>query len=198
MSTTVTTFRGSGASADEDGDATACDADNPPEQASRSGAAGDAAEVEVALAGAAGLDARWLRERLAAAVGEVPRPVRRVTVTVIGDARMRDLNRRHRNADHTTDVLAFELSAPGAPVEADIVVCGDEASRRAAELGHAVERELLLYALHGVLHCAGFDDHTREGFDAMHAEEDRILAAIGVGATFSARDGAARREGRNT
>ncbi len=78
-------------------------------------------------------------------------------------------------------------------MEADIVVCADEAARRATEFDdsvagpvvHPVEQELLLYALHGVLHCAGFDDHTRQGFNAMHAEEDRILSAIGVGATFS-------------
>ena len=69
-------------------------------------------------------------------------------------------------------------------IEADVVVCVDEAARRSAELGHSLERELLLYALHGVLHCAGFDDQTDEGFEAMHAEEDRILSVIGVGPTF--------------
>jgi ssRNA-specific RNase YbeY (16S rRNA maturation enzyme) len=48
----------------------------------------------------------------------------------------------------------------------------------------SIEREVLLYALHGILHCAGFDDRTPQDFEAMHAEEDRILLAIDVGATF--------------
>ena len=49
----------------------------------------------------------------------------------------------------------------------------------------SIEQELLLYALHGVLHCAGFDDRTNDDFEAMHVEEDRILTAIGVGPTFA-------------
>ena len=71
-------------------------------------------------------------------------------------------------------------------IQAEIAVCVDEARRRAAELNHSVERELLLYCIHGVLHCAGFDDQTESGFAAMHAEEDRILNLVGVGATFHA------------
>ena len=44
---------------------------------------------------------------------------------------------------------------------------------------------MLLYAVHGLLHCAGFDDHETAAFDRMHAEEDRILRAIGVGPIFA-------------
>ena len=53
-------------------------------------------------------------------------------------------------------------------------------------------------ALHGVLHCTGFDDRDAAGAAAMHAEEDRILGAIGVGATFGRGAGGApgRADGR--
>ena len=44
--------------------------------------------------------------------------------------------------------------------------------------------QLLLYILHGLLHCAGFDDHDPAEHDRMHTEEDRILTAIGVGPVF--------------
>ena len=39
----------------------------------------------------------------------------------------------------------------------------------------------------GILHCAGYEDKSDEGFRAIHAEEDRILAAIGVGPVFGGR-----------
>ena len=199
MNTTAPTIRCTTASAIDDENASASDVDNPPEQAASHQADDIAAqgpmraEVEIVTACEASVETTWLADRLTAAVGHLTRPVGQVTVTVVDDGRMRELNRRHRGTDETTDVLAFDLSAEGRPVETDIVVCADEAARRATELDdsvngpvdHSVERELLLYALHGVLHCAGFDDHTRQGFDAMHAEEDRILSAIGVGATFS-------------
>jgi hypothetical protein len=60
-----------------------------------------------------------------------------------------------------------------------------------------VERELLLYALHGMLHLAGFDDRTARGFATMHRTEDDILTRLGVGPVFSAPGkGPSRRERR--
>ncbi len=137
------------------------------------------------------VDFRWVRDHLARALSTIEasagRSFARIGVLVVNDHRMIELHRQHSGESTTTDVLTFDLTEtddPSAPIEADIAVCIDEASRRARELGHAVERELLLYALHGVLHCVGYDDHTETGYAAMHAEEDRILRSIGVGAVF--------------
>lgn len=153
------------------------DTDNPPEPG----------QIAVLAACARPLDLPWLRNALDAALDHVNRPIRSVTVKVVDDVTMLELHERHRGEAVTTDVLTFDASDPGGPVEADIVVCVDEAARQAVELDHALERELLLYALHGVLHCAGFDDRTPEDFAAIHAEEDRILTAVGIGPIFRGR-----------
>ncbi|MFZ4575511.1 MAG: rRNA maturation RNase YbeY, partial [Phycisphaerales bacterium] len=109
----------------------------------------------------------------------------------------------------TTDVMTFDMSDPAEgeePVvwcsrdeletgysrppfvlDTDLLVCLDEGERQAAARGYAVERELLLYIVHGVMHCLGYDDHDEEGFLAMHEMEDAVLAAIGIGATFGDR-----------
>ncbi len=150
------------------------DTDNPPEPG----------PIAVLAACAQPLDLPWLRGALEAALEHVSRPIRSLTVKVVDDATMLKLHEQHRGEAVTTDVLTFDASDPGGPVEADVVVCADEAARQAAERDHVIERELLLYALHGVLHCAGFDDRTPEDFEAMHAEEDRILTAVGIGPTF--------------
>jgi ssRNA-specific RNase YbeY (16S rRNA maturation enzyme) len=47
-----------------------------------------------------------------------------------------------------------------------------------------LEKEALLYALHGLLHCLGHDDHDEAAYQAMHALEDALLDAIGVGPVF--------------
>ena len=153
------------------------DPDNPPEPP----------PIAVRTASARSLDLPWLRGALAAALGHVDRPIRSLTIKVVDDDQMCALHEQHRGEAATTDVLTFDYSEPGGPVEADIVVCADEAARHAADLDHLVERELLLYALHGVLHCAGFDDRNPEDYAAMHAEEDRILTAVGIGPTFRRR-----------
>jgi probable rRNA maturation factor len=133
----------------------------------------------------AAADADWLRaqiERLCAMAGP---GLSRLTIRLVDDLEMSRLHARHMNDPTTTDVLTFVDGA-----EADVAVCVDEARRRAAEMGHDLRRELLLYSLHGLLHAAGFDDRTPEDFARMHAEEDRLLTAIGVGATFAPKESA--------
>jgi probable rRNA maturation factor len=141
-------------------------------------------------AGIRRVDVDWLRERLAGAIrmvaGPGGRPIGRLSLALVDDRRMAELHGRHLGDQNSTDVLTFCARGDDGAIEADIAVCVDEAARQATERGHSVERELLLYAIHGLLHCAGYDDHDQEGFRAMHEREDMILREIGVGATFGA------------
>lgn len=129
-------------------------------------------------------DARWLHAVLVRLREQAAPALRRLTVRLVDDAEMTRLHARHMDDPTTTDVLTFVDGD-----EADVAVCVDEARRRAAELGHDLRRELLLYGLHGLLHAVGFDDRTPQDFARMHAEEDRLLAAVGVGATFAPPEG---------
>jgi len=108
-----------------------------------------------------------------------------VHVRVVDDAEMGRLHERYRGEAGTTDVLTFDLrDQPQEPIEGDVVVCLDEARRQAARRGHATRLEVLLYALHGLLHLAGEDDHDPAGFERMHRREDELLTAAGHGAVF--------------
>lgn len=164
--------------------------EQPPSRA-RHGTAGlSAARAEIVIdpdpAVAPRADIDWLHARLMELLPHLPRPVARLDIRLVDDAAMVRLHEEHLDDPTTTDVLTFDLSedAEGEAIEASIVLCVDEAARQAAERGHTVERELLLYALHGLLHCAGHDDHDPAAHARMHAEEDRLLMLIGVGATF--------------
>jgi probable rRNA maturation factor len=120
-----------------------------------------------------------------------------VRVRVVADAEMAMAHERYSAVPGTTDVLTFDLSegssAAGAPLDVDILICVDEARRQAAARGVALEHELLLYTVHGVLHCLGEDDHDPEEARRMHEREDRVLGAIGVGPVYAAPE---RGEGR--
>lgn len=129
-------------------------------------------------------DPARLRRSIEAAIEAAGVSVERFHLEIVDDAEMDRLHRAHSGIHGTTDVLTFAQSEPGQPIDADVALCLDEARRQAAEFGHDAERELLLYAVHALLHCAGHDDHDPVAFERMHAEEDRILDAIGVGATF--------------
>lgn len=142
------------------------------------------AESGLPVADPAGLAAA-VATHLSRAVAVLGVPVERLSVRLLGDASMAELHRRHCGIDGPTDVLSFPAAPAGEPVDADVACGVAVAAREAAARGHRLEEELLLYALHGLLHCLGHDDHDPEAFALMHAEEDRVLAAIGVAARFA-------------
>ena len=182
--------------ADEGGQrSTAADAE-PPERWVAAGnaaedAVDDAGRVEVDVSAAVrargGVPAEWLAQRLTDVLDvlddEGATRCARVAIRVVDDAEMDEAHRRFSGVEGTTDVLTF-VSDEQSGLGVDVVVCLDEADRRAAEFGHAVDRELLLYAVHGVLHAIGHDDHEPEAHARMHAEEDRLLRAIGIGPVY--------------
>lgn len=110
-----------------------------------------------------------------------------VRVRVVSAAEMGRLHERALGDPSPTDVLTFDMrDAPGGVLDADIVVCADIARDEAAARDSAVERELLLYILHGALHCLGFDDHAPGDADRMRAAQEAILEAVGADARLEA------------
>lgn len=139
-------------------------------------------------------DARWIADHAARAL-RVLDADGEVRVRVVADAEMAAAHLEYAEVEGTTDVLTFdmsELNADGTRVEldVDVLACLDEAERQAARRGHPGRCELLLYVVHGVLHCLGFDDHGDDEYARMHREEDRVLEAIGVGSVFGGASGA--------
>ncbi len=111
----------------------------------------------------------------------------RLSVALVDDRRIAELNQRYLAHPGPTDVLSFDLSdtpTAGGP-EGAIVLSWETAAREAERRGHALLAEAVLYAVHGTLHLLGYDDHTRRHAARMHAEEDRILTALGWGAVYA-------------
>lgn len=109
-------------------------------------------------------------------------------IEAVDDTRMAALHAAHMGIQDTTDVLTFNLSASESTLDTDILVCIDEARRQSALRNLGPAEELALYAVHGILHCAGYDDHTEtgpRGSIAMHQREDEILTAIGAGTVYA-------------
>lgn len=90
-----------------------------------------------------------------------------VSVTIVGDRRMRELNLTYRKLDHTTDVLSFPQSDPSQSMApfvdmpdgvmrlGDIVVSFPEAVREATEENKLVDDKIIELALHGLEHLLG-------------------------------------------
>ena len=132
-------------------------------------------------------------------------------ITLVDDATMGPLHEQYCGDPDTTDVLTFDLADPPADeatlqgkgndsdsagnrspitapppqvVEGELILCVDEAARQARARGHDTRLELLLYALHGLLHLLGEDDHDETDYQRMHRREDALLRQLGLGSVF--------------
>lgn len=103
-----------------------------------------------------------------------------ISVAVIDDATIRVLNSQYLKHDWATDVLSFLLEQGEASVEGEIIVSADTAERMAKEFGWTADEEMLLYAIHGVLHLVGYDDQTPESQTTMRERESFYLARFGL------------------
>jgi probable rRNA maturation factor len=132
--------------------------------------------IDVVTPGAArapGL-ARWLASIAPA------RACGTMTIAIVPDGRVRELNRRYRHTDAATDVLSFPAFADrlrrgtpaadrrrrGTPSDerdylGDVVIAAGVARRQARQAGHSLQHELRVLALHGLLHLLGYD-HERD------------------------------------
>ena len=145
-----------------------------------------------------GMRSTRLRKHLLLAHAMIGAPLRQLSLALVGDATMAQLHQQYLGIRGPTDVLTFELEHDrrGRVTAGEVVVCVAQARRESKKYGSSVERELLLYALHGMLHLAGFDDRTAAGFRQMHRREDDILTRLGVGPVFNPRRTGKRRAAR--
>lgn len=108
--------------------------------------------------------ARRVRPWLARLVAELAPGAASLGVRFTGDREIRRVNRDYRGRDVATDVLSFPGGdGPEGRHLGDLVISVPAARRQAAAAGHAVERELAMLLLHGVLHCLGHDHETDRG-----------------------------------
>src|SRR4051794_40216216 len=103
-----------------------------------------------------------------------------ISLAVVDDETIHELNRRHLQHDWPTDVLSFVLEDDGNHLEGEVVLSADTAAAAASEHGHSAAEEQLLYVIHGMLHLVGYDDKANDNAQEMRAAEARYLQQFGV------------------
>ena len=115
-----------------------------------------------------------------------------VSVSLVGEGRIRELNAEWRGVDRATDVISLECErpddpslAPGEPCElGDIVLAPSYIARQATAFGTTEADECRLLLVHGLLHLLGHDHLDEEEAVAMEAREDELLGLIPTDGTL--------------
>jgi probable rRNA maturation factor len=109
-----------------------------------------------------------------------------MSVILIDDEKMHELNKEYRGVDRTTDVLSFALEDNEdikLPIRelGDVFVSIPKMLEQAKEYNHSEKRELSFLVCHGLLHLLGYD-HTKSEEDEkiQFGLQDQILGDLGI------------------
>lgn len=104
-----------------------------------------------------------------------------VTLAFVDNPHIHRLNKQFLDHDEPTDVLTFPYSdASAKKLEGEVVIGYRVAEEYAADRGHAVGPELVLYVVHGCLHLCGYTDTDPAAEAEMRAKEREYLVKLGV------------------
>lgn len=116
-----------------------------------------------------------------------------ISVLIVDNSFIKELNRNYRNVNKETDVLSFPIfEFKNGKLLEDIVIMEDEiplgdivisiekAAQQAKEFGHSLEREIAYLTVHSVLHLLGFDHIEEDDRKVMREYEEQILQSMGL------------------
>ncbi len=108
-----------------------------------------------------------------------------LSLSLVDDTTIAELNLSYRKMDRPTDVLSFSLlegeeSTFRGNLLGDVVISVETAARQAQEQGVSVDEELARLLIHGVLHLIGHDHMEPEEAERMQAEERRLSQVLAL------------------
>lgn len=103
-----------------------------------------------------------------------------VSIVLVDNSHIHELNLTYRGKDAPTDVLAFNLQGGGVALEedellGDVVISMEKAEEQRIALGHTLKREVAFLAVHGILHLLGYDHDTGAAEQEMSEKQEFIL-----------------------
>ncbi|MFH1314494.1 MAG: rRNA maturation RNase YbeY [Candidatus Eisenbacteria bacterium] len=83
-----------------------------------------------------------------------------ISVSFVDDSEISRINKESLDRSGATDVIAFDLSEDGLPIEkvGDVYISIDTVVENSARFGVRPEEELLRVVVHGILHVLGYED----------------------------------------
>lgn len=88
-----------------------------------------------------------------------------ISIAIVGDEEIKNLNKHYRNIDKATDVLSFEYNKK--PLVGEIIICLPQVRRQG---GKNWKNELIFMLIHGILHLCGYD-HEKSEREALKMEK---------------------------
>ena len=95
-----------------------------------------------------------------------------ISLAFVGEKDIKELNKKFRKNNKTTDVLSFDLK--GGEYLGEVVICPDIVKENAEKNKVSVKNELLKVFIHGILHLCGYE-HEKSEKQAKEMEQKEKL-----------------------
>ena len=157
--------------------------------------------IEIANETSAAVDSALIHHAVSVVLKPAKLAEATISVAVVDNHQMWELNRKYLDHDYPTDVLSFRLSDDDLPLEGDVIVNHEMAAEKARQLGDAqwtTQHELVLYVVHGTLHLVGYDDTNQQQREEMQRQERAALQRLGILRETAFAGRVATRKGENS
>lgn len=101
-----------------------------------------------------------------------------LSIALLDERAMQDLNYRYRGKDEPTDVLSFPQGEDD--LLGDVLLSLPRAQEQAVRFGHSLERETVYLLIHGILHLLGYEHGVDADKMRMRKTEEEILEKLGL------------------
>ena len=104
-----------------------------------------------------------------------------LSLVLVNDMHIRNLNWKYRRNDSATDVLAFPMRDSrrlSGVILGDVVISVETAKREAKKRKKDLQDELDLYFVHGILHLLGYDDEKIRKRKKMKEKEKELMESL--------------------
>ena len=95
-------------------------------------------------------------------------------IIFVDDKKIKELNKKYRNTNRTTDVLSFRYSKK----DTDIFISTETAKDNAKFFKEKFNIEILRLIIHGILHALDFTDYSKKTKEKMWNKQERVLKCI--------------------
>jgi probable rRNA maturation factor len=102
-----------------------------------------------------------------------------LSVVFVTDPVLAEMHAKHLGDSSETDVISFDLGEDTVGPAGELYISVDRARAVAGLRGSSLERELLLYVVHGALHLCGYDDHEDDERERMRTAERHVMGELG-------------------
>lgn len=118
-----------------------------------------------------------LKQFLSKTAKSFKKEIGELNIVFCSDAYLLDINKKHLSHDYYTDIITFDLSEKGCPLQSEIYISVDRVRDNAKTLNTPFHRELHRVIFHGLLHLMGYKDKSAADQKKMRAAEDRLLSS---------------------